>query len=137
MVLILASLLLSTSVTTRARAAQTWTVNIADDYYTPETTTINVGDTVIWYNGGSEMHTATDPGVFDSGYLNPGASYNFTFTTAGDYSYYCEVHPYMTGNIIVQQPAPEFPGYLALATVGVAIFLGLAMERAFRLHGLK
>ncbi|MGA1974014.1 MAG: cupredoxin domain-containing protein [Conexivisphaerales archaeon] len=137
MALILASLLLSVSTTSSVRAAQTVTVNIGDNYFLPQTTTINVGDTVVFYNSGGTTHTATSPGNFDSMDIMPGASYNFTFTTSGEFSYYCTYHPDMTGTIIVQQPAPEFPGFLALATVGLAVFLGLALERALRLQGLK
>ncbi|MGA1975884.1 MAG: cupredoxin domain-containing protein [Conexivisphaerales archaeon] len=138
MVLILASLLLSISATSSVRAAQTVTVQMGDDYFTPQTTNINVGDTVVWYNAGGSTHTVTsDTFVWNSGDVVPGGSYNFTFTTSGDFPYYCSYHPGMTGDIIVQQPTPEFPGFLALATVGVAVFLGLALERALRLHGFK
>jgi hypothetical protein len=55
---------------------------------------------------------------------------------AGNFSYYCIYHPDMVGNVIVQAPVPEFPGVLVLATVGLAVMLGLAAERGFRLGRL-
>jgi hypothetical protein len=69
--------------------------------------------------------------------LQAGQVFNFTFTVAGNFSYYCQPHPDMTGSVVVQAPVPEFPGLLALATVGAAVFLGLALERALRLHGFR
>jgi hypothetical protein len=43
----------------------------------------------------------------------------------------------MTGNVVVQAPVPEFPGLLTFATVGVAVLLGLALERALRLNSFR
>lgn len=141
MVLVLASLVLSLSAVGNVRAAQTWTVFMGDNYYQPQTVTINVGDTVVWNNTGASYHTATSligqAVTWDTGYLQPGQTYSFTFTKAGNFSYYCSPHPDMTGTVVVQSPVPEFPGFLALATVGVAVFLGLFLERALRLHGFR
>ena len=140
MVLIVASLVLSPSAASSVRAAHTWTVTIGDNYYQPQTITINVGDTVIWNNTGASAHTATSiigqAVSWDSGYLQAGQIFNFTFTVAGNFSYYCQPHPDMTGNVVVQAPVPEFPGVLVLATVGLAVMLGLAAERGFRLGRL-
>jgi hypothetical protein len=45
---------------------------------------------------------ATDPaGAFDSGAVQPGQSYSFTFDKPGTYTYHCEIHPDMTGTVTV------------------------------------
>jgi len=140
-ILLVVSLVLSISVAGGVRAARTWTVAIGDDYFLPPTITINVGDTVVWNNTGALSHTATSligqAVTWDSGYLQPGQTFSYTFTVAGNFSYYCAAHPDMTGNVVVQAPVPEFPGLLAFATVGVAVLLGLALERALRLNSFR
>jgi plastocyanin len=72
--------------------------------FVPDTITVVIGinNTVTWKNGDSTMHTVTaDNGAFNSGLLNPGSSFSFTFTKSGTYSYHCQIHPFMTGKIIV------------------------------------
>ena len=76
--------------------------------FTPPSLTIKVGTTVKWTVTGSVPHTVTSPepgtqGVtFDSGTLNQGQSFPFTFTTAGTYHYYCKIHgKQMSGTITV------------------------------------
>jgi plastocyanin len=141
MVLIVLSLMLSPLAASSVRAAQSWTVTMGDNYFQPSTITINVGDTVVWNNTGASSHSATSligqAQTWDSGTLQPGQVFSFTFTVAGNFSYYCSLHPEMTGSVIVQAPVPEFPGLLVLATVGVAVLLGLALERALRPHGFR
>jgi plastocyanin len=141
MILIVVSLVLSPSAASSVRAAHTWTVTIEDNDFQPSTIIINVGDTVVWNNTGPSSHTATSlmsgAVTWDSGNLQPGQTFSFTFTVAGDFSYYCAFHDGMTGTVVVQAPVPEFPGLLALATVGVAVLLGLALERALRLNSLR
>ncbi len=71
--------------------------------FTPSSLTVSVGETVTWTNKHSMTHTATsDNGSFDSGNLAPGETFSFTFETAGTYTYKCNVHPSMTGTIIVE-----------------------------------
>ncbi len=84
-------------------------IRLTDDMkFVPENPTISVGDTVIWINEGSMLHTSTDkPGTagvdehnilpdqaapWDSGLLEPGQSYRRVFTVAGDYTYLCFLH---------------------------------------------
>jgi plastocyanin len=60
------------------------------------------GTTVTWINDDSLPHTATSgSGAFDSEIINPGEQFAHTFTDAGNFPYFCEVHPSMTGMIIV------------------------------------
>ncbi len=69
--------------------------------FTPATLTIKAGATVIWKNVSSVPHTVTsdDGQTFDSGNVAPGGTYQFKFTTAGAFSYHCNIHPYMRATI--------------------------------------
>ncbi len=69
----------------------------------PTTLTVRVGTTIIWKNVSSVPHTVTsdDGTTFDSGNVAVGGTFRFTFTTAGTYSYHCNIHPYMRATIIV------------------------------------
>ncbi len=76
--------------------------------YTPASVTINVGDTVKWDNVDTAAHTVTSgspadgpSGVFDSSLVMGKASFEHTFDKAGTYDYFCMVHPWMVGNVIV------------------------------------
>ncbi|MET7567374.1 plastocyanin/azurin family copper-binding protein [Streptomyces sp. NPDC005492] len=65
---------------------------------------VKVGDTVRWTNKDSAPHTVTTtkaPVKFDSGTLNQGDSWSYTFTKAGTYEYYCAVHPDMVASVKV------------------------------------
>lgn len=99
---------IATALPTRAGSA-THAVAIADFAFAPGTLTIRVGDTVTWTNNDSVVHTATSTsGAFDSGDLQPGASYSMTFTAPGTFDYRCTPHPFMTGRIVVE-PAAAAP----------------------------
>ena len=87
-------------------AAADQTVTIASLQFQPATVTVEVGDTVTWSNQDGVPHTATaDDGSFDTGTISGGASASQTFTTAGSIPYHCEVHPSMTGTVVVQAAA--------------------------------
>ncbi len=64
--------------------------------------TASVGDTVTVTNEDAIGHTWTAvDGVFDSGSLAQGESFEYTFEEAGEFDYFCAVHPEMTGTITV------------------------------------
>lgn len=89
---------------------QTHNVSIQNLAFTPIEITIRQGDTVRWTNNDPYAHTATSAGNFDSGALNQGQTFQFTFNTPGVYEYICSIHPpqFMPpGRIIVQAPAPN------------------------------
>lgn len=89
-------------------AAEGETVEIQDFEFSPESLEIPVGTTVTWTNVGEAPHTATsDSGIFDSGRLEPGESFSITFDEAGEFSYFCAVHPRMTGSIVVVDEGEE------------------------------
>ncbi|HJZ59411.1 MAG TPA: cupredoxin domain-containing protein [Gemmataceae bacterium] len=86
-----------------AQAEQSATVSISDNAFEPARLTVSVGTTVRWKNGGQHRHTVTSgTAVWDSGKLEPGASYSYTFTKPGTYSYHCALHNGMKGEIVVQ-----------------------------------
>ncbi len=67
-----------------------------------EDLTVPVGTTVIVRNDDSAPHTFTaDDGSFDSGSIDGGGTFEFTFTEAGTFAFHCNVHPSMTGTITV------------------------------------
>jgi plastocyanin len=77
----------------KARASASASVSIGDNFYSPASVSIAVGDTVSWSNNGQAQHSATaDDGSFDTGVFGPGVSRSHTFTRAGTFSYYCTVH---------------------------------------------
>jgi plastocyanin len=86
-----------------AGSGATATVTIANFAFDPGTLTIKEGTTVTWTNTDSVVHTVTsDTGVFDSGDMAQGATFSYTFTTAGTYVYHClPHHAKMMGTIIV------------------------------------
>jgi plastocyanin len=86
----------------RAHAAGDPAVTIADFQFTPGSTTVHVGDTITWTNNGPSTHTATaHDGSFDTGQLKKGQSASHTFTQAGTFTYFCQIHPFMHGTIVV------------------------------------
>jgi plastocyanin len=78
-------------------------VKIDNFSFGPQTLTVPVGTTVTWTNRDDIPHTivSTD-GVFKSKVRDTDETFSYTFTKAGTYSYFCSVHPKMTGKIIVQ-----------------------------------
>jgi len=76
-----------------ARAAGSQTVSIGDNFYSPASVSIDVGDTITWSNNGAAQHSATaSDGSFDTGVFGPGASRSHTFNQAGSFNYFCTVH---------------------------------------------
>lgn len=78
------------------------TVRIADLAFSPATARAATGETVTWTNDDSVPHTVTaDDGSFDSGILDPGASFSWTFDQAGTFPYLCALHPQMQAEVVV------------------------------------
>jgi plastocyanin len=68
--------------------------------FSPKTLTITHGTTVIWNNQTQVSHTIIG-NSFGGGFVTPGSSLSFKFTSTGTFAYHCSIHPYMTGTIIV------------------------------------
>lgn len=75
--------------------------------FVPPVITINQGKQVIWSNEDVAFHTVTSgtsdspTGLFDSGHLDPGQRFSFIFDEKGDFDYFCKLHPWMKGKVIV------------------------------------
>ena len=82
------------------------TVNIQNMAFNPSSLTVPVGTTVKWVNMDSTTHTVTsDTGVFNSGNLNNGQSFSYTFNQAGTFPYHCSIHTNIHGTIVVSSSA--------------------------------
>ncbi len=88
----------------------------ANNCFAPNPLTVAPGTTVTWKNTDTVSHYVTSGKasdettgtVFDSGNLiKPGSTYQFTFANAGTFDYFCSVHPWMTGQVIVASAAAD------------------------------
>jgi amicyanin len=79
------------------------TVTIQNFAFQPANVQVTVGTTVTWTNNDTAPHTVTfrDGSLTSSGILRQGDTYSYTFTKVGTFSYYCAVHTYMIGEVIV------------------------------------
>ncbi len=78
-----------------------------DRCYIPSVFTTDSGNQVTWLNEDSAFHSVTsgfygEPSdLFDSGHLDPYESFTFNFDEKGVYDYFCTLHPWMEGQVIV------------------------------------
>ena len=82
--------------------AEETSVTIDNFTFSPAELTVKVGTTVTWKNHDDIPHTIVSAGKFRSKTLDTDDSFSFTFTAAGDYKYFCSLHPHMTGMIKVE-----------------------------------
>ena len=81
--------------------------SLTTDAYQPNPVQVSTGATVTWTNDDAQPHTATSgenatpDGTFDSGIMAPAATFEHTFAAAGEYPYYCLLHPNMVGTVSV------------------------------------
>ena len=67
-----------------------------------------VGTTVLWDNVDNTVHTVTSglapeaDGIFDSEMMTAGGVFEYTFTEAGSFDYFCTFHPWMVGTVNVE-----------------------------------
>ena len=79
-----------------------------DSCYVPSITTINHGETVTWANKDVAFHSVTSglydspTDLFDSGHLDPEEKFSVTFEEKGVYNYFCTLHPWMAGQVLVE-----------------------------------
>ena len=80
---------------------------IEDKCYIPSAITVNAGESVSWLNDDSAFHSVTSgiygapTDLFDSGYMDPGDVFTYTFEESGEYVYYCTLHEWMYGVVLV------------------------------------
>jgi plastocyanin len=78
-------------------------VTIQNFAFSPASLIVKKGESVTWTNDDSASHTiVSDSNVFQSGSLEKGQTFSFTFNTAGQFPYHCSIHPSMKAMIIVQ-----------------------------------
>lgn len=106
------------------------TLQNVGNWYVPKKATVSVGETVTWKNQDTEGHTVTSglgagiqsvqtneqgkpDGIFDSGLFQPGDSWSRTFYNPGTYNYFCTIHPWMEGIVVVSpvqdSAIPNYP----------------------------
>jgi predicted secreted protein with PEFG-CTERM motif len=85
-----------------------------NECYIDAEVTIDAGSEVVWSNEDSASHTVTsgDPkngpdGIFDSGLFLSGQTFSHMFEEEGEFPYFCLVHPWMQGTVIVQAAGEE------------------------------
>ncbi|HSG84454.1 MAG: PEFG-CTERM sorting domain-containing protein [Nitrosopumilus sp.] len=112
----------------------------AEGCYIPSTATVDVGGVVIMTNTDSAAHTYTSgtpdggpDGVFDTSLLMVDQSYEWTPETVGEQPYFCMVHPWMQGIIIVQEAeaAGEDGGELMVSIADSQVMGGTQIELTF------
>jgi len=78
-------------------------VKIDNFSFSPATITVPVGTTVRWTNHDDIPHTVvSDDKTFKSKVLDTDEQFTYTFSKPGTYSYFCSIHPRMTGKVVVQ-----------------------------------
>jgi plastocyanin len=78
-------------------------VVIQDFVFGPAEVRVRAGDRVTWINCDTDSHTSTaDGGQWASPLFAPGERFTQTFSTPGEFTYFCEPHPFMTGRVIVE-----------------------------------
>jgi plastocyanin len=86
-----------------APAATPATVTIGNFTFNSPALTVKPGTTVTWTNADDIPHTVVSKdGVFKSKVLDTGDRFSFTFAKAGQFGYYCSLHPHMTGIVTVK-----------------------------------
>ncbi len=113
----------------------------AKNCYDPDTITVPPKTLVIWTNTDVTEHTVTSGNssennagiIFDSGMVGPDSTYSFVFLNPGTYDYFCSIHPWMTGQVIVENAAntattPEF-GPSAMLVFLLSIFTAVLLVK--------
>jgi len=79
-----------------------------DACYIPSSVNVNIGETVTWSNDDTAAHTVTSgspadgvDGIFDSSLFAAGTTFSHTFEEEGTFNYFCMVHPWMVGVVMV------------------------------------
>ena len=106
-VIVALGLLLAGSPKVGANTQQPATTEVKIDNFsfTPAVLTVPVGTTVTWTNRDDIPHTvvsADDPKAFKSKVMDTDEKFSYTFATAGTFTYFCSVHPKMTGTVVVK-----------------------------------
>ena len=93
------------SSTSNSGPVKTSSVTIKNLAFRPQVISISAGTVVTWKNEDSVEHQITSDGDLAdllSGILEPNDTFSFTFNQAGTWKYHCNIHPNMTGQVIVK-----------------------------------
>ncbi len=119
----------------------------AKNCFDPSTLNVSPGTEVEWKNTDQVSHTVTSGNpsdnqtgtIFDSSLIAPDKTFTFTFKDAGTYHYFCQVHPWMTGEVVVgsssvttSTTAPEF-GQVASAILAISVVGIVVLSQKFKL----
>ena len=89
--------------TATAAPANAAAVQIDNFHYSPAMLVVAPGTTVTWTNDDDSPHSVREKdGKFKSAALDTDDKFSQTFTAPGEYEYFCSIHPYMTGKIVVK-----------------------------------
>src|SRR5262245_33605920 len=78
------------------------TIHMKNSVFSAANVSISAGTNVVWMNDDTKVHTVTaDDGSFNSGDIQPGSSYNYTFKSNGTFAYHDTHNSSMTGIITV------------------------------------
>jgi len=88
-----------------ADGAKTNQIVIKDFHFTPQTLTVKAGEKITWINRDEEPHTvvSVEKQFKKSAPLDTDQEFTVTVGAPGTYTYFCSVHPKMTGTIIVEK----------------------------------
>ncbi len=105
------ALLLAVASVASPGAAADIGVTIEGTAFKPASINIAVGDTVNWTNLDGGAHTVTsNAGVWESGTVRgSGGTFSRTFDTAGTFEYFCQLHSWMLGTVVVRAPGAPIP----------------------------
>lgn len=98
--------LIDTGVATAVSSGATIPVSIQNFAFQPATISARAGDTIVYTNNDSTVHTVTqDPlgSGFQSAPIDPGTTYTLTIDEPGTYPFFCEIHLGMTGTILASE----------------------------------
>ena len=84
-------------------AASPAAVRISNFAFAPATLSVTVGTTVTWTNADDDAHTVVEKDrKFKSAALDTDDTFSRTFAEPGEYQYFCSIHSYMVGKIVVK-----------------------------------
>lgn len=118
----------SPTVNISAGAGSGPTCSQSNNCFDPSTITVAPGTTVEWKNNDKVSHTVTSGNpsdnqtgtIFDSSLIASGKEFSFTFNNPGTYNYFCQVHPWMAGEVIVSASASSGAGSAGTTAAGNA-----------------
>ncbi len=94
-----------------------------NECFLPPQVLITKGDTVTWSNDDSAAHTVTagtakdgPSGFFDSSLFMAGTTFSHTFESNGEFAYFCMVHPWMEGLVLVGDTMAKDPKSMPVET---------------------